>query len=891
MSDLFERLAASLSDRYRIERELGAGGMATVFLAHDVRHDRKVAVKVLRPELAAVLGAERFVQEIKTTANLQHPHILPLFDSGEADGFLYYVMPYIEGETLRDKLDRETQLGIEEAVKIATEVADALDYAHRQDVIHRDIKPENILLHDGRPMVADFGIALAVSAAAGGRMTETGLSLGTPHYMSPEQATAEKDLTNRSDIYSLGCGLYEMLTGDPPHVGSTAQQIIMKIVTEEAAPVTRLRKSVPPNVAAAVEKALEKLPADRFGSAATFAEALANPAFTVPTAPTPMMGAGAGPAWNRLTIGLAGLALLLAVAAVWAWLDRGSATTRAVVRLLIAPEDIRMVAPLGGDPLAFSADGQKLAFVGLASSDNAAAVYVRNLSDFEVRKLENTDGAESVFFSPDGAWIGFKVERQLYKVPAEGGAPILLASDARMLRGTASWGPNGAIVYTTIGNPQRLAWIAEDGELLETRLPEDWSGVGQWPTYLPDGRGILFQACETFVCMSDLGLHVLHLDEQRTDFLVADATRGWVLPSGHLFYTREDGAALVAPFDLGRLELAGAAVPVLENVQVGIDGVGRVAISNAGHIAYFHGARSAETELTRVSQSGEMAPLPISPRMFLSARVSPDGRRIAATVLDDIGTNIWVFASDGSGQSRVSASERNEQPIWLRDGSSVAYVTVDTAGPAIVAQPVDLSSPARVIAQFAAGNRIGGIGLGPDGNQLYLGLAGPNTQRSDLYVVTLDGSREPEVFYRTPAYEFNPAVSANGRWVAYESDESGTTEIYVRRADGSGGRHPVSNGEAQEPVWSKTGVELFYRGADGLYSAAILEQDQIRIIRRRLFNDSELSRTFYGYVADVSYDVEATGEHLVMIRDRSQSHVRLRVVLNFIDELKAKSGN
>src|SRR5690349_5082996 len=238
--------------------------MATVYLAQDLKHDRKVAVKVLKPELAAVLGAERFVVEIRTTAALQHPHILPLFDSGEADGFLYYVMPFIDGETLRTRLDRETQLGVDEAVRITCEVADALDYAHRHGVIHRDIKPENILLHDGRPVVADFGIALAVSAAAGGRMTETGLSLGTPHYMSPEQATAEKDLSARSDIYSLGCVLYEMLTGNPPHVGASAQQIIMKIVTEDVPPVAGVRKSVPPNVAAAAMKALERLPADRF---------------------------------------------------------------------------------------------------------------------------------------------------------------------------------------------------------------------------------------------------------------------------------------------------------------------------------------------------------------------------------------------------------------------------------------------------------------------------------------------------------------------------------------------------------------------------------------------------------------------------------------------------
>src|SRR6187401_1723754 len=251
------RLGAALADRYRIERELGAGGMATVYLAHDLKHERQVAIKTLKPELAAVLGAERFIVEIKTTAALQHPHILPLFDSGEADGFLYHVMPYIQGETIREKLNRETQFAIDDAVRIAREVADALDYAHRHGVIHRDIKPENILLHDGRAIVMDFGIALAVSAAAGDRLTETGLSLGTPHYMSPEQATADKHFTNRSDIYSLGSVLYEALTGEPPHTGSSAQMIIMKIVTDVARPVRELRKAVPPHVAAAVATALE----------------------------------------------------------------------------------------------------------------------------------------------------------------------------------------------------------------------------------------------------------------------------------------------------------------------------------------------------------------------------------------------------------------------------------------------------------------------------------------------------------------------------------------------------------------------------------------------------------------------------------------------------------
>src|SRR5687767_5144887 len=272
--------------------------MATVYLAEDLKHKRKVALKVLKPELAAVLGAERFVQEITTTAALQHPHILPLFDSGESDGFLYYVMPFVEGETLRQKLDRETQVGIDEAVRIATAVADALDYAHRHGVIHRDIKPENILLHEGRPLVADFGIALAVSAAAGGRITETGLSLGTPHYMSPEQATAEKEISPRSDVYSLAAVLYEMLTGKPPHTGASAHQIIMKIITESPQPVTTVRRSVPPNVAAAIATALEKLPADRFASARAFAEALATPGYSRTTLPGVVDDRGSKGGWR-----------------------------------------------------------------------------------------------------------------------------------------------------------------------------------------------------------------------------------------------------------------------------------------------------------------------------------------------------------------------------------------------------------------------------------------------------------------------------------------------------------------------------------------------------------------------------------------------------------------
>src|SRR6185295_16476131 len=276
MTDVQSHLTIALADRYRFQRELGEGGMATVYLAQDLKHDRRVAIKVLKPELAAVIGAGRFLREIKTIATLQHPHILGLIDSGEVNGTAYYVMPFVEGESLRDRLRREKQLPIADAVRVATEVASALDYAHRHGVIHRDIKPENVMLHDGSALVADFGIALAASKAGGTRMTETGMSLGTPTYMSPEQAMGEREITARSDVYALGAMTYEMLLGEPPFTGPTAQSIVARVVTEAPRPLLTQRHTIPAHVEAAVLTALEKLPADRFSSAAEFAQALAT---------------------------------------------------------------------------------------------------------------------------------------------------------------------------------------------------------------------------------------------------------------------------------------------------------------------------------------------------------------------------------------------------------------------------------------------------------------------------------------------------------------------------------------------------------------------------------------------------------------------------------------
>ena len=330
-------LVAALADRYRLERELGQGGMATVYLAHDIKHDRQVALKVLKPELAAALGAERFLKEIRVTANLQHPHILPLYDSGSAGEALFYVMPFVQGESLRDRLAREKLLPVDEAIRIIRQVSGALDYAHRQGIIHRDIKPENILLQEGEALLADFGIALAVSEAGGGRLTGTGLSIGTLQYMSPEQALGERDLDARSDVYALGAVAYEMLAGEPPVNGPSQRAMLAKLMSERPTPLRVVRDVVPPTLEGAVMRALEKAPTDRFASARAFADALTT---ATPSAADAGATAHANAQFTRRTrsvavAALSGMGAVAIAVALWAGLGigRGVGSIRSIAVL------------------------------------------------------------------------------------------------------------------------------------------------------------------------------------------------------------------------------------------------------------------------------------------------------------------------------------------------------------------------------------------------------------------------------------------------------------------------------------------------------------------------------------------------------------------------------
>jgi serine/threonine-protein kinase len=856
-----DALRIALADRYLIERELGQGGMAVVYLAQDLRHKRRVALKVLKPELAALLGAERFVQEITTTAALQHPNILPLFDSGTATGFLYYVMPFVDGETLRSRLHRETQLGVDEAVKLTTAIADALDYAHRHGVIHRDIKPENVLLHDGRPMVADFGIALAVSAAAGGRMTETGLSLGTPHYMSPEQATADKEVTPRSDVYSLGSVLYEMLTGNPPHTGASAQQIVMKILTEEPAPVTSLRRAVPPNVAAAVAKALEKLPADRFASAAEFAAALQNPGFSTASA-----GAGRpvrALASRRPTLVLGAAAALALVLALWGW-SRPLRTGGAKVTQfdLSFPAGVRVT-----ESPALSPDGRVIVYA--ADAGSGAALYRRSLDQVEALRVPGTEGAQQPFFSPDGAWVGFIADRKMHKIALAGGARITIG-DAPSLASGAHWGPMDSIVFAT-GQVGLAIVAASGGAVTPLSLPDSTDQV-KAPQFAGRDHRILL----TLSTPSGWRAAVLDRADGSIRVLAAlgEAQNARYVAPGRLVY-RQAGRLLHVPVDARTLEprASPAALP-WGNLAGGKDTAAGLEFDVSPRTLITSTWRSIGTALWWVGRNG--SEIAIMEGDFLSLRLSPDNRYLAFDNDDRSSGDGVIYDFRGRTTVRLRGGAT---PMWTPDGRRVVFGSgADLRW--VVNRPG--GSPDLLLA--GTGEAAFPQSFSPDGSLLAFYRIHSERAR-DIYVLPMQGDRTAIPWLVTGANERSPEFSPDGAWIAYTSDPTGADEVYLRPYPGPGEATQVSIGGGREPLWSHDGRTLYYRGGGRVMSVSIgTEGKEIRVgDPAPLFEDRYGGA--YPWSGMRTYDLSTTGRFIMHRRPTAEAGT-IRVTEHWLDGLE-----
>ena len=660
MTDTITRLNAALEGRYAIDREIGEGGMATVYLAEDLRHERRVALKVLKPELAAVVGADRFLAEIKTTANLQHPHILALHDSGEADSFLYYVMPYVEGETLADRIAREKQLPVDDAVAIATKVAGALQHAHEHAVIHRDIKPGNILIQDGEPVVGDFGIALAAGVAGGTRLTETGLSVGTPFYMSPEQATGDQGVGPQTDVYALACVLYEMLVGEPPYLGNTAQAVLGKIIQGLPVSATAARNSVPANVDAAIRKALEKLPADRFTSAQGFSRTLDDPGFRHGEEATGAGVTASTSPWNGLSFALGALALVSTLGFGWLLLrpEPPQPVSRQILStegwdgldtefgryVAIAPDRSSMVLPVGGQ-LALKMQGST-----------------------EIVPIPGTEGGRDVVYSPDAQWIAYSVGTELFRRPIVGGSPVRLAEDteAPPNRVGLAWLDDGTILYEP-ADPFRIVQIPEEGgEPVVVFGPDE--GAPIWVHGLPDARG-------AFVVTNDQVLHVVDLREPSSEPILEEVLRAWFTPTGHLLYVRNDGALFAVPFDPVALEVNGGATPLFDGVRatqnradMRLSGEGTLLYVEGGSIA---GGSGDVQQLLVVDLDGNEEALPLPPRTVGGASWAPDGESVAYWDGDfNIYTHDIVL---GTTPRQLTFEGGNVAPVFSPDGSRIVF--------------------------------------------------------------------------------------------------------------------------------------------------------------------------------------------------------------------------
>ncbi|MDH4045275.1 MAG: serine/threonine-protein kinase, partial [Gemmatimonadota bacterium] len=814
MAHVTDQLKVSLADRYVIERELGAGGMATVFLAHDVKHNRKVALKVLRPELAAVIGAERFLKEIEVTANLQHPHILPLFDSGEAGSFLYYVMPHIEGQTLRDKLDQEKQLGVEDAVEISRSVASALDYAHRQGVIHRDIKPENILIHDGQALVADFGIALALSHAGGNRLTETGLSIGTPHYMSPEQAMGDRELDARSDIYSLGAMLYEMLAGDPPYTGSTAQAIVAKVITEKAPPVTQHRDTVPPHVAAAITKALNKLPADRFKSAAEFAEALGNIRFTLPaTSAETALAASAIPPFRRsaVTIALVAFGVIAAAIAAWGWLRTPPAS---VVRVHLGFPPGQALQPAPTQPFALSPDGSVLAYLGPSADRQPPQIWVRRLSEIEARPLPGTEGALAPFFSPDGQSLGFftGAPGSLRVVPVGGGPVRTLVTDSVSPWGGA-WGKDGDIYFS---GPQGSLWTVTSGGggLRQVGILDSARGYNEhdFPSLLPDGKTALV-AGWTSGSLSGAEIAVVDLATGISSPLFQGVQAQYVR-TGHIVYATAEGTLMAVPYDVKQRVVTGEPHLLLDGIAVdGSSGAGRFVVSESGTLLYLGGDPAAGSQVLWIDPT-DNDPSAADPSWFAnitSLALSPDGRRLAVSIGESAAEHIWIKQLDAGPLTRLTfEGKQNYRPAWTPDGRSVTFVSDRTGPNQLWAQRADGSAPAQLLREDP--RQIDEGFVSKDGRWLVYRTGSGGARTRDIHAVSVAGSdTTPIALADSPFDEDSPALSPDGRWLAYVSEESGRRQVYVRPfPDAKRAKWQVSIEMGDAPLWAPNGRRLYF---------------------------------------------------------------------------------
>ena len=878
---------------YEVVSALGAGGMGEVYRARDMRLGRDVAIKILPKEMSAdPVRKQRFEREAKTISGLNHPNICVLYDVGSQDGVDYLVMECVEGETLAKRLEKGP-LAMEPLLKYGAQIADALDKAHRSGVVHRDLKPANVMLTAAGVKLLDFGLAKPAAVVSPATLTavtpanpvtQEGTVVGTCQYMSPEQVEGQ-EVDGRSDIFSLGAVLYEMVTGKKAFEGKSQLSVASAILEKEPPAISTVKPLTPPALEHVIRKCLAKSSDDRWQSASDLAselrwitESSSQATVTLQTPATFLERLR-----RRRQLPWALLACFLAATLALAWrqfLVEQTTNPMAVTHVTVTlPANVSLGSP--NWPLfALSQDGTKLVFSG--RQNQVTQLYARQLDQWEAVPIRGTEGADRPFLSPDGQWVAFTSGRSLKKVAIGGGPAIDLAETDW---GGGSWSSNGQIIYTRSYNGGLWMISASGGTPQELTSPDHSKGelAHWWPQILPDGDTVVFTSYSTPIERSKIVVRSLKTGKQKT--LIEGGTFGRYLAPGYLAFSK-GGTVIVAPFDARQMQLTGSPIPVLEGVgSFPQNGISQFAVSLNGTLAFLPASFvTTEQKLVSVDRTGKAQTVREHIHVHGGMRLSPEGRRIALA-LDEIEhpPDVWILDLVRGSLSRLTHGPgSNFNPIWARDGRDVLY-TSERPIFDIYRKSADGSGAEAAV--LTTPNDKYPLSISPDGETLLFSTSDTATQQ-DIWLTPLAQTKTAKPFLASPFAEANGAISPDGQWVVYQTNESGQPEIYVVGFPDGGNRVQVSNSGGSEPVWSKNGKELFYRSGDKLIAVPVENGKSFTTAAAHvLFESAFIANADFGTTA---YDVSPDAQTFYFVQEdtRNGLEIRVNLVLNWPEELK-----
>ena len=899
---------------YEVVAPLGAGGMGEVYRAKDTRLGRDVAIKILPQRLSTHPEMrERFEREARAISSLNHARICTLHDVGHQGGVDFLVMEYLEGETLADRLKRGS-LPLRETLKVGMEICEALETAHRVGIIHRDLKPGNIMLTKSGAKLMDFGLAKSTAGmdGAGGEapllstartisgaspispLTTAGAVLGTIQYMSPEQIEG-KPADARSDVFALGAVLYEMTTGKRAFEGKSQLSVASAILEKQPEALSKLQPLTPAPLEHVVSTCLEKSPEERYQSAHDVRLELKWIAEKPAQPTTEKQGGQSAPKWVAWAAGGAAVLLLgLGLAAVW--LSRGRETgPKRVMRFSIG---LPAADALGGTwywypSVAVSEDGSEIAYV--AHRAGVSQIYVRSIEDSNPRAVPGTVGADMPFFSPDRQWLAFYSAESLKKVPLAGGAPVMIAKTS--FKG-GCWGLDDMIYYGTEAGLRKVAAAGGQPQNVTTLDRKAKETQQLYPELLPGGKALLFtMRTMEQPSFDEADIAVVKLGSSERKILIKGGTNPHYVSSGHLVFVRA-GVLLAAPFDLEKLEVKGAAVPVAENILENPRiGAGQYAISKDGMLAYVAGGVTyGEHELVFVDKAGNAKPLTANKRPYEDFTISPDGRNIATTIEGPV-TNTWIHDIARDTETRFNFGIENRDPTWTPDGKHIAYSGYKDDKYAVFWKPLDGSAPEEPLI-LRVDKNVDAWFFTPDGGTLlYAEYQFGNEQ--NIGALPLNDREHPRLIF-PPEFNVEWAIlSPDGKWVAYDSSESGKPEVYVAPYPAIAPRERISKDGGLHPLWSPDGRELYYRTGETpeeLEQRALAQKTLVMAVpieTKPTFQAGQAKKLFEGPYFESGHDIAVTpdGKGFILIRElETQAGPReMQVVLNWTEELRQKA--